>query len=428
MYQSTKLSNGLQIITAPITGTKTVTALVMVATGSRFENKETSGLSHFLEHLFFKGTLKRPNTLAISSELDRVGGEFNAFTGKEYTGYYVKVEERQLGLALDVLSDILHNSKFETEEINREKGVIIEELNMYLDNPMTYMEDLFESCLYGDTPAGRDTIGTKDNILNFSRQDLLAYAGSQYSADKTIVCLSGSLKSTALELSQKYFSKFSGKNYRDKLKTNDAQNCARLKLHYKKTDQAHLSLGVRAFPFGHQDELTARVIAIMLGGTMSSRLFTELRERRGLAYYVRSHDEPYTDSGYLTTQAGVPLKQINEAIKIILTEYKKISRALVAAEELNRVKQCLIGRSALQLEASDNVASWYGRQIIMLKEQGRAVKAQTPENYYARIKKITAADVGRVAKIIFKENKLNLAIIGPYKEKENKEFARMLRL
>src|SRR3989344_1100539 len=167
MYKTTKLSSGLEIISAPIPGTKTATVLVMAATGSRFENKQTSGLSHFLEHLFFKGTIKRPNTLAISSAIDRVGGEFNAFTGKEYTGYYVKVEGRQLELALDVLSDILLNSKFDTEEINREKGVIIEELNMYLDNPLTYMEDLFEACLYGDTPAGRDTIGTKKNILSF---------------------------------------------------------------------------------------------------------------------------------------------------------------------------------------------------------------------------------------------------------------------
>ena len=433
MYKSTKLDNGLEIITVPMRGTKTVTVLVMVATGSRFENRGTNGISHFLEHLFFKGTVKRPTTLAISSELDRVGGEFNAFTGKEYTGYYVKVEERQLELALDVLSDILLNSKFVSEEINREKGVIIEELNMYLDNPLVYIEDLFEACLYGDTPAGWDTVGTRENILNFNRQSLLDYVGSQYSSDKIIVSMAGSLptgqaslKSSALGLSRKYFNKFSKKDYRVKLKTDDRQNGPRLKIHYKKTDQAHLSLGVRTLPFGHADELAAKIISIMLGGTMSSRLFTELRERRGLAYYVRSHDEPYTDSGYLTTQAGVPINQLGQAIKIILAEYKKLIESPVKAQELNRVKQCLIGRSALQLEASDNVANWYGRQIILSKEQGRAGEALTPENYYSKIKKITASDISRVAKNIFMDQHLNLAVIGPYRDK--KEFVEMLHL
>lgn len=428
MYKITKLSNQLEIVTAPIKGVKTVTALVMVATGSRFENKQTSGLSHFLEHMFFKGTAKRPTTLEISSELDRVGGEFNAFTGKEYTGYYVKVEAGQLELALDVLSDILFSSKFESAEINREKGVIIEELNMYLDNPLSYIEDLFEACLYGDTPAGRDTVGTKENILNFNRRRLLDYVGRQYSADKIIVCLAGSMRAEALDLSKKYFSKFLKKNYQDKLKTDDEQGRPAVKFHYKKTDQAHLSLGVRALPFAHEDELAAKLISIILGGTMSSRLFTELRERRGLAYYVRTHNEPYTDSGYLTTQAGVPLKELSRAVKIILKEYKKLTVEPIKAEELSRVKQCLIGRSALQFEASDNVANWYGQQIILSKEQKKTGTVLTPEQYYAKVKKISAHDLNRVARKIFVENKLNLAVIGPYGEKEKKEFEKMLTL
>jgi predicted Zn-dependent peptidase len=426
MYKITKLSNQLEVITAPISGTKTITVLVMIATGSRFEDKQISGVSHFLEHMFFKGTLKRPTTLAISSELDRVGGEFNAFTGKEYTGYFIKVEASQLELALDVLSDMLLNSKFEEEEINREKGVIIEELNMYLDNPLIYIEDLFEECLYGDTPAGRDTIGTKETISQLNRQQILNYLNSQYSSDKIIISLSGGFKPSALKLINKYFKKFSKQDYQEKIKTNDKQTKPNLNLFYKKTDQAHLSLGVRTYPFGDKDEIAAKIISIILGGTMSSRLFTELRERRGLAYYVRTHNEPYTDSGYLTTQAGVPIDKINQAIKIILAEYKKITEKLVGAEELNRVKQCLIGRTTLNLESSDSLANWYARQAILFKEQNKKDKILTPEKYYNTIKKVSAEDIRRVAKEIFVNQKLNLAVIGPYQDK--KEFEKMLKL
>jgi len=426
MYKLTKLPNQLEVIASPISGAKTITVLVMAGTGSRFENKQTGGISHFLEHMFFKGTKKRPTTLAISSALDRVGGEFNAFTGKEYTGYFVKVEAGRLALALDVLSDMLLNSKFLAEEIEREKGVIIEELNMYLDNPLIYIEDLFEECLYGDTPAGRDTIGAKETILKFNRRQVLAYAGAQYSSDKMIVSLAGGLTPGALKLIDKYFNNFSKKAYRDKLKTNDAQARPKLNLFYKKTDQAHLSLGVRTYAYGSPDEITAKIISIILGGTMSSRLFTELRERRGLAYYVRTHNEPYTDSGYLTTQAGVPIAKLAEAVKIILAEYKKLAEKSVSAEELNRVKECLIGRSALQLEASDSVANWYARQAILFKEQKRQGRMLTPENYYAKIRKVSASDIRRVAKEIFVNKKLNLAIIGPYEDR--RKFEKMLTL
>lgn len=426
MYKITKLPSRLEVITTPLKGTKTITVLVMVAAGSRFENKQNSGISHFLEHMFFKGTKKRPSTLEISSELDRVGGEFNAFTGKEYTGYFVKVRADKLPLALDVLSDMLLNSKFAPEEIEREKGVIIEELNMYLDNPLIYIEDLFEQCLYGDTPAGRDTIGARETILKMDRKKILDYIGSQYSSDKMIISLSGGLKPGSVELINKYFKNFSKKDYQEKLKTNDQQARPNLNLFYKKTDQAHLSLGVRTFSYGAAGELTAKIISIILGGTMSSRLFTELRERRGLAYYVRTHNEAYTDSGYLTTQAGVPIDKLTEAIKIILAEYKKLAEKSVSAEELNRVKECLIGRTTLNLESSDSLANWYGRQAILFKEQNRQDKILTPEKYYARIKKVSARDVRRAAKEIFVNRKLNLAIIGPYKKKG--EFEKILKL
>ncbi|MBU0722150.1 insulinase family protein, partial [Patescibacteria group bacterium] len=224
----------------------------------------------------------------------------------------------------------------------------------------------------------------------------------------------------------KYFNNFSKKDYREKLKTNDEQTVPKLNLFYKKTDQAHLSLGVRTYGYGAKDEIATKIISIILGGTMSSRLFTELRERRGLAYYVRTHNESYTDSGYLTTQAGVPIEKLAEAIKIILIEYKKLTEKLVSGEELNRVKQCLIGHTILNLESSDSLANWYARQAILFKEQNKKDKILTPENYYASIKKVSTLDIRHVAKEIFVSQKLNLAAIGQHKDKE--EFEKILKL
>ncbi|MFH1772791.1 MAG: pitrilysin family protein [Patescibacteria group bacterium] len=419
------LANGLDVIMAPIIGTKAVTVLIIFGTGSKFENQKNSGISHFLEHLLFKGTKKRPNTLAIAGKLDEIGAEYNAFTSKEYTGYWIKAEADQLNLVLDVLSDIILNSKFSKEEIDREKDVIIEELNMYLDNPMFYIEDLFEQCLYGDTPAGRDTIGTKETILKLNRKQILDYVKTQYSADQATICLAGKVNPLAIQSVNKYFNKLLKRNYHGKLKTKDEQDQPQLNLFYKQTDQAHLSLGVRTSAYAHQDELTTKIISIILGGSMSSRLFIKLRERNGLAYYVRTHNEPYTDSGYLTTQAGVHSDKLEQAIKIILNEYKILTTEYIDKTELNRVKQCLIGRTALYLESSDNMANWYARQMILFKEQNRQEEILTPEKYYARIKKINVQEINEVAKKIFVNNKLNLAIIGPYKKKEG--FKKILK-
>jgi len=426
MFTSQILKNGLRLITAPMVGTKTATVLVIVGTGSKFENKRNNGISHFLEHMFFKGTTKRPNTLSLASELDKVGGEYNAFTSKESTGYWVKVEASQLELIVEVLADMLLNSKIAAEEIEREKGVIVEELNMYLDNPLFYIEDLFEQCLYGDSPAGWDTIGTKENILSFKRQDFIDYLSLHYPVANLIVCLAGKINPRAVKLVSRYFADFKQSGYKDKQPVKEKQSQPQVRLHYKKTDQAHLSVGVRAVAFGHQDEITLKIISAILGGSMSSRLFTSLRERRGLAYYVRTNWELYTDSGYLTTGAGVPLDKVDQAVKIILTEYKKITEELVKIEELDKVKQLLVGRTALQLESSDDIANWYGRQAILLHEQKRGNKILTPADYYQKVKRVNSRDIIRVAREIFVDSKLNLAVIGPYKNE--KSFERILRI
>lgn len=426
MFKQQKLKNGLTFIEAPSRGTMTATILIMVATGAKYESKEISGLSHFLEHVFFKGTKNRPTAHKIVSELDGLGCDYNAFTGKEYTGYYIKVASPKLNKAIDVLSDMFLYSKFDANEINRERGVIIEELNMYRDNPMMYIEDIFEECLYGDTPAGRDTIGTKETISSVKRKDFLDYVGSQYGPENTCIIVSGNIegKNILKEIDSKFnvvaFNK-RGNSFRAKELVVDEQKKKQVKIHYKKTDQAHLSLGVRSYAYDHKDAHILKIISLILGGSMSSRLFINLRERNGLAYYVRTGVETYSDSGYITTQAGVPVDKIEKAISIIISEYKKITKDLVKEDELKKAKDLIAGKVAIQLESSDNVANWYGRQAVLdmtveRERENYKTKIQTPEEALKEIKSIKATDIKRVAKEIFREDKLNLALIGPYKD------------
>ncbi|MDD5031704.1 MAG: pitrilysin family protein [Patescibacteria group bacterium] len=419
MYKQKILKNGLKLITAPMTGTKTITILVMVRTGSKYKTKTNNGISHFLEHMFFKGTKKRPTTLAIAGELDKVGAEFNAFTSKEYTGYFVKVDSTKIELAVDIVSDMLLNSKFEQKEIDREKGVIIEEINMRHDNPMIHIEDIFEEGLYGDSPAGWEVIGEKETVSKLGREDLINYLKSQYGADRVAICLAGNIKGDSEKLISRYFSRLGKTDFKDKVKIKENQVKPQVKIYYKKTGQANISLGVRGIPTGHKDEFILKVLSIILGGSMSSRLFTELRERKGLAYYVRTQAEFYTDTGYLTTQAGVPVSKIEEAIKIILAEYKKLKNILVPEKELKRTKDLIRGRSVIKLEASDDMAGWYAERMIL------GDRILTPEDFFKKINRVRASDLKRVAKNIFENKSLNLAIIGPFKDK--KKFEKILK-
>jgi predicted Zn-dependent peptidase len=411
-YQKTQLKNGLQLLTIPYAGTKTATILVLVRTGSRNEARATSGLSHFIEHMMFKGTTRRPNTAIIAGELDAFGAEFNAFTGKEYTGYYVKAAADKLETATDVLSDMLLSSLFSEEEIEREKGTIIEEFNMYEDTPRAKIEDVFEECLYGDSPLGWSTIGTKDNIRGFKRADFIKYFKSQYSAKETILCLAGNVTTAeAKKLAEKYFSKWPATPFKAEVPVKGKQAKPALKIEYKKTDQIALAVGVRGYAVGHPDELEAKLLSVILGGSMSSRLFLELRERRGLAYYVHTSTEGYTDTGYLGTQAGVPVDKLLPALEVILGEYHRLTTELVPAKELRRAKDMISGRLALQLEASDDLASWYGRQAI------KKETLETPAVWLKKVEAIKAVDLQRVAKHLFQDKNLNLAAIGPIKDK-----------
>ena len=420
MYKKTTLKNGLRIITVPMKNTRAVSVLVLVGTGSKYEGKEISGISHFLEHMFFKGTKKRPTALKVAETLDEIGGNYNAFTGKELTGYWAKVDSKHLDIALDWVSDIFLNSKFEQKEINKERGVIIEEFNMYLDTPMAYIDDLWEKLLYGDQPAGWLTIGTKKNIRRFKKREFLNYFRDHYSAKNTVVCVAGNIERKSVERKiKKYFGKIGVTAPKKKLEVIEKQKEPRALIYYKKTDQTHIYLGVRAYDMFDRRRFAQAIIATILGGFMSSRLFTSIREKRGLAYYIRTLSESATDTGYIVTKAGVDNHKIKEAIKLILEEYERLKETKVSESELRKAKDYLKGILTLSLESSDAKASFYAGQEVL---KGKIL---TPEEKFSALEKVTSEEIRKIARDIFREERLNLAIIGPFRDKN--EFKKILK-
>lgn len=409
-YKKTVFKNGLRLITVPVKGTETVTIIAMVNAGSRRETRKEAGLSHFIEHMFFKGTQKRPTTLDISEELDAIGGEFNAFTGKERTIYYAKVDARHFGTALDVISDIFLNSKIEEKEIEKEKGTIIQELNMYEDTPVRTVSDVLEKLLYPDNSLGREIIGTKETLNAFQRKDFFRYLEKLYTANNTLVCVAGKFKEQEIQKKiETYFSQLKKKKLPAVSKVIEKQKKPALKIKFKKTDQTHFILSVRTYPEKHKSYYALSLLSIILGGNMSSRLFIEVREKLGLAYYIRTETETYRDCGYLATQAGVEHKNLELAVQTILKEYKKIASTKVTEKELRRAKDFIKGKSIMGLESSDEVALFFASQEI------RKEKIKTPKEIFRKIDKVTSGEILKVAKDIFSEKKLNLAIIGPHK-------------
>jgi len=421
MYKKNTLKNGLRIITVPMKNTKAVTILVEVGTGSKYETKEINGLSHFLEHMLFKGTKKRPSSLEITETIDRIGGINNAFTGKDSTGFWAKSDAKHLDLILDWVSDIFLNSKLEEKEIKKEKGVIIEEMNMCLDTPISYIGDLWEKLIYGDQPAGWLIIGEKENILNFKRIDFLNYLKNHYSAKNTIICVAGNTTSEiAEEKIKKYFSNINTQNPKAKLKVIEKQEKPQILIHFKKTDQTHLHLGVRGYNLFHPQRFAQMILATILGGFMSSRLFISIREKKGFAYYVSTVADINADTGYLVTRAGVDNNKIEEVIKLILKEYQSLKNKKIEKSELKKAKENLKGTLILSLESSDSQASFYTDQELLTN------KILTPEEQFKRIDAVTIEDVKKVAKNIFKSENLNLAVIGPFKDKE--KFNKLLKI
>lgn len=408
--------NGLRVVTIPMKDNPTVTVLVLVGTGSDYEPKEINGISHFLEHMCFKGTLKRPSVQIIAHELDSLGCQYNAFTGNEYTGYYAKGDSKNFKQMFDIVSDIYLNSTFPETEMEKEKGVIIEEINMYEDMPASHVQDLFTKVLYGDQPAGRSTLGTKDNIHKMIRDNFIEYKKTHYVSENTVVIVAGNITSEEVYTEVgKYFKDVPVSKSGKKPKTKDNQILPNILVKYKETDQTHFVLGVRTFDVFDKRNVILSMLSGVLGAGMSSRLFTKLREEMGVAYYVRAYNQASLDHGSFQIGAGVNNTRVEEVIKEIIKECNLLVKEKVNGKELDKVKSLIIGNMKMSLEATDDIANFYGGQELIKKE------IKTLEDKIKEIKKVTPEDIQKMAKIIFKTKNLNLAIIGPYKDKSQFE-------
>jgi predicted Zn-dependent peptidase len=410
VFEKTVLPNGLRVLTADMPQAKSVACFVMLAAGSRYETKDTNGIAHFAEHMFFKGTEKRPTARHIAGEIDAIGGEFNAFTGKEYTGYYVKCAAEHRDTALDVLVDMLRNSKFDSEEIEREKGVIVEEMNMYYDTPRDFLEGVYDELLFGDTPLGWDIIGRKETVRAAARETFLQYLDRWYRAPRMVAGLAGALGDNPEGRLEELLGDVPGGGEGAPPPAEPSSNGTHVKVHTKQSDQAHVRLGVHSYPLDHPDRYALNLLATALGGGMSSRLFTEVRERRGLAYYIYGYNQGYTDAGTLYAQGGVDIRRIDEAITTIAREFERIAAEPLEADELDKARNFAKGRLVLSLEDPKGTIMFGLRGEVL---EGRA---REPDEVLAGFDAVTIDDVQRVAQDIIAGDRLRLAVIGPFED------------
>jgi predicted Zn-dependent peptidase len=409
VYQRNTLSNGLRVLAAPLDHAQSVTCYIMLAAGSRYENASNRGIAHFAEHMFFKGTERRPTAKDIALEVERFGGEFNAFTSKEYTGYYIRGAGEQRDRAFDVLVDMVRNSKFDSEELEREKGVIVEEMNMYFDTPRDYVSSVYDEVLFGDNPLGWETLGTKETVTAATRQTFLDYLSAWYKPPRMVVGVAGMVGDDLLARLEELL----GDLEPDETGTPVPAAVARssepiVRIHQKDSDQANICLGVPSYPLDHPDRYALQLLGTVLGTGMSSRLFLEVRERRGLAYYVYAVNSSYTDAGTLFSQAGVDLKRADEAVGVIATEFKRLVEEPVPADELEKARALAKGRFVLQTESPNGLLLFGLRREVL---EGHAVE---PSELLAGLDSVTAEDVQRVAQDVIGGQGLRLAVIGPF--------------
>ncbi|MEO5927256.1 MAG: pitrilysin family protein [Patescibacteria group bacterium] len=418
-----QLRNGMSAILVPQKGATSMTIFVMTKVGSRYETRKINGASHFIEHLMFKGTKKYATTEILTRTLDQFGAEYNAFTGKDLTAYYIKMDAAKTPLAIDLLHEMLFKSKYEQKEMDRERGVIIEEINMYEDNPRMHLDDLLEEALFPDSTLGWNIAGPREIIKTVSRDDLIAYRDSYYIPERMTVVVAGKIVPGVMQLLQKSFGSVKPPKKRMDNAFTPFVQPKRLddavKLQDKQTEQVQLAIAFHGIKIGSKDIPAATLLATILGGSMSSRLFIQIRERRGLCYSIRASHEALEDIGVFSISAGLDKKRVDEAMKAIFKELKLIKSSLVKPEELRRAKDHIRGRTMLAFEDSSTQADWYGRQWTFQKT------LETPEEKMRRLEKVTASDIRRVAKLILQSERMAAAAIGPFKKKA--EFAKMMK-
>jgi predicted Zn-dependent peptidase len=416
VYERHTLSNGLRVLAAPLPHAQSVACYIMLAAGSRYEDSSNRGIAHFAEHMFFKGTERRPSSRDLTTLVDGIGGEFNAFTSKEYTGYYIRCAGEERDTALDVLVDMIRHSKFDPEEVEREKGVILEEMNMYVDTPRDYIGSVYEDLVYGDNPLGWETLGTKDTIRAAKRNTFLDYVGHWYTPERMVVGVAGAIGEDLLPRLEELLGDLAGNRAGTPPPAQMTRSAEpRVRIHRKDSDQAQLALGVPSYPLEHPDRYALNMLGTVLGSGMSSRLFLEVRERRGLAYYIYGMNHSYTDAGSLFAQGGVDLARVEEAVSVVADEFRKIAAEPIPTDELEKARALSKGRFVLQTESPNGLALFGLRREVL---EGAAIE---PEEYLAAIDGVTGEDVQRVAQDVIGTSGLNLALIGPFDDAERFE-------
>ncbi len=420
VFERQQLDNGLRILSAPLGHAQSVACFVMLAAGSRYERAENRGIAHFAEHMFFKGTERRPSSRDLTTLIDGIGGEFNAFTSKDYTGYYVRCAGQDRDTAFDVLLDMLGHSKFDPEEIEREKGVILEEMNMYQDTPRDHIGTVYETLMFGDNPLGWETLGTKETIKGASRETFLGYLNEWYTPDRMVIGVSGMVGDDLAPMLEQLLGEMApNRDAHPAPAAIDRSPGPHVAIHHKDADQAHLILGVESYPLEHPDRYALQLLSAVLGSGMSSRLFLEVRERRGLAYYVHGMNHSYTDAGSLLAQAGVDLTRVDEAVTVIAEQFARMASETVGSDELEKARSLLKGRFVLRTESPQGLIMYgLNREVL----EGRVLE---PDELLAAIDAVTAADVQRVAQDLIANEKLRLALIGPF-EGQDEHFAALL--
>jgi len=423
-YKLYTLHSGLRVLTVPMPHLESATVALWVKTGSRYEEEKISGISHFLEHMVFKGSVKRPSAKEISEAVDSIGGEFNAATSKDWTNFYIKARAENLAIAFDVLSDMVLNPLLKPEEIEKEKGTILQEIAMYEDTPMIKIGEVFEELAFSGNSLSWDTAGTAESVKRIAKSDFVRYRKRHYYPEKMIISVAGGVtEGNVLKLTEKYFgkldlqskSKSKFKNFETK------QDKPQIKLKTKKSDQAHLILGFMADGRNYKGKYAQGLLAVILGGGMSSRLFIEVREKRGLAYSVKTAVERYQETGYLGTYAGVNPKKVDQAVGIILDEHYRLANCVkrIANSELLKAKEFLKGHLALALEDTKEVSAFFTDQALFLAE------ILTPEEIFKKVDGVSLDEVNFEAKRLFVPSRLNLAVIGDYNDPER--FQKLLK-
>lgn len=423
MFKKTVLKNGFRIITSELSQRKSFSAALLIGAGSRYENKKNNGISHFLEHLVFRGTEKWPSEKEVAEVIEGIGGHHNACTSIDFTQYWVKIPQEYFSLGIEFLFQIIFSSLLEEKEIEKEKPVIIEETNMYLDNPKWYVGDLIHKLIWGKSSLGYCPLGEKENILRVKRKDFLDYKKNLYLPQNMVLSIASSLDHQKIAAqTEKFFAKLPKAKPKRFQKVEVKQKKPQILICPKKTDQIHLCLGIKDSKFSHQNlfETPLEILNTLLGGKASSRLFLNIRSQKGLCYYIGSGIDCFEEGGSLIIHAGLNVKKVKEAILAILEELKKIKEKKVSKEELEKTKRFIIGNLELQIEETNFLSSWYGLQELLYP------KVKTPQEKIKEVERVSLEDIQRAAQEIFKKKKLNLAMIGPFEKKQEKEFLRLL--